>query len=177
VLNCHFSRDPVWTWPAPVLGIVLTGLSHALSAQPCCPAALLPWSCRVSSVLHLVDSRPPLERAAYFVMCSASQTGNLQRIATSSTGNSLAWGLACFYSSTVLQYNSTGLSVLDFQFPISNLFLFPDRSTVQTMPDQTTLAAPPVPQARTPNRRLRASGAPIRTLRTPAGLPVHALPF
>jgi len=101
VLNCHFSRDPVWTWPAPVLGIVLTGLSHVLSAQPCCPAALLPWSCRVSSVLHLVDSRPPLERAAYFVMCSASQTGNLQRIATSSTGNSLAWGLACFYSSTV----------------------------------------------------------------------------
>jgi hypothetical protein len=25
------------------------------------------------------------------------------------------------------------------------------------MPDQTTLAAPPVPQARTPNRRLRES--------------------
>jgi hypothetical protein len=101
VLNCHCSRDPVWTWPATVLGIVLTGLSHALSAQPCCPAALLPWSCRVSCVLHLVDSRPPLERAAYFIMCLASQTGNPQRIAPSSTVNSPAWGLACFYSSTV----------------------------------------------------------------------------
>jgi hypothetical protein len=106
-----------------------------------------PWPCRTSCILSKTSS----------IRATKSREGSCARCI------SLCHAMPCPASSQQQHCKLAGLTlepglVFCFQYPSS----VPDRSTVQTMPYQTTLAAPvskPFTQS-----RLRVCRAPISTL-------------
>jgi hypothetical protein len=113
---------------------VLTGLFHALSAQPCSPGpvvyrAFCTSSIRGHRLRELLLVLPPILSCALPARPEPPENCYKEH-----------WKLAGLGPGLVLLCCTVRFCA---GFPISHLLLFPDRSTVQTMPDQTTLAAPP----------------------------------
>jgi hypothetical protein len=118
VLNCHFSRDPVWTWPVTVR-YCTDGLLPCLvcaALLPCCPDPVVYRAfCTLSIRGHRL--RELLLPDAHFVMscalpASSETPRDLLQVALE-TRRPGAW-----LGSTVLQY-CTGLYwISNFQSPL-----------------------------------------------------------
>jgi hypothetical protein len=117
---------------------VLTGLFHALSAQPCSPGpvvyrAFCTSSIRGHRLRELLLVLPPILSCALPARPEPPENCYKEH-----------WKLAGLGPGLVLLCCTLCGSVLDFQSPISSYSQIDPQ--VQTMPDQTTLAAPQSPK-------------------------------